>query len=82
MRDASDTLAMPFKRTGELACKTTFIYRPTGDEILEHADDLFFRESFLHCHSFGNGLYIDFVLITGSRSVTLDGGEAATGGAL
>ncbi|AHV93479.1 hypothetical protein D554_3194 [Bordetella holmesii 30539] len=36
--------------------------------FLEHADDLLFRKSFLHCHSFGNGLYIDFVLITGSRS--------------
>ncbi|KCV20288.1 hypothetical protein L500_0898 [Bordetella holmesii CDC-H643-BH] len=29
---------------------------------------MLFRKSFLHCHSFGNGLYIDFVLITGSRS--------------
>ncbi|AHV92921.1 hypothetical protein D554_2618 [Bordetella holmesii 30539] len=38
--------------------------------FLEHADDLLFRKSFLHCHSFGNGLYIDFVLITGSRSAS------------
>ena len=36
--------------------------------LLEHANDLFFRESFLRCYSFGNGLYIDFVLITGSSS--------------
>ncbi|AMD47867.1 tripartite tricarboxylate transporter family receptor [Bordetella holmesii CDC-H643-BH] len=33
---------------------------------------MLFRKSFLHCHSFGNGLYIDFVLITGSRSVRAD----------
>ncbi|AZG10199.1 hypothetical protein EGT29_21300 [Pigmentiphaga sp. H8] len=38
IHDASDTLAMRFKRTGEVAYKTTFIYRPTGDEILERDD--------------------------------------------
>src|SRR5690606_30066659 len=36
--------------------------------LLQHPDDLFFRKSFLHCRSFVNGLYIDFVLTTGSRS--------------
>ncbi|AHV94719.1 hypothetical protein D560_0823 [Bordetella holmesii ATCC 51541] len=54
--------------------------------FLEHADDLLFRKSFLHCHSFGNGLYIDFVLITGSRSPTQkdatgSAGRAATASA-
>ncbi|MVW72674.1 DUF423 domain-containing protein, partial [Bordetella sp. 15P40C-2] len=29
---------------------------------------MFFRESLLHCRSFMNGLYNNFVLITGSRS--------------
>lgn len=38
LHDASDTLAMRFKRTGETAYRTTFIYRPTGDEILERDD--------------------------------------------
>src|SRR5690606_31986712 len=36
--------------------------------LLQHPGDLFFRKSFLHCRSFVNGLYIDFVLTTGSRS--------------
>jgi len=36
--DASDTLAMRFKRIGETAYTTTFIYRPTGNEILERDD--------------------------------------------
>ncbi|AHV92047.1 hypothetical protein D554_3476 [Bordetella holmesii 30539] len=44
--------------------------------FLEHADDLLFRKSFLHCHSFGNGLYIDFVLITGSRSSRIMSAQA------
>lgn len=38
LHDASDTLAMRFKRTGEMDYKTTFIYRPTGAEILERDD--------------------------------------------
>ncbi|AMD48395.1 chloride transporter, ClC family [Bordetella holmesii CDC-H643-BH] len=37
---------------------------------------MLFRKSFLHCHSFGNGLYIDFVLITGSRSALVSMGFA------
>lgn len=36
--------------------------------LLEHADDLVLRESLLHYRSFANGLYIVFVLLTGSRS--------------
>lgn len=38
LHDASDTLVMRFKRTGETVYTTTFIHRPTGDEILERAD--------------------------------------------
>ncbi|MCD4482922.1 DUF5677 domain-containing protein [Chromobacterium vaccinii] len=38
LHDASDTLTMRFKRTSEMAYKTTFIYRPTGDVILERYD--------------------------------------------
>jgi hypothetical protein len=38
LHDASDTLAMRFKRTGETVYTTTFIYRPNGDEILERDD--------------------------------------------
>jgi hypothetical protein len=38
LHDASDTLAMRFKRTGEMAYRTTLIYRPTGDEILEREE--------------------------------------------
>lgn len=38
LHNASDTLTMRFKRTGEMAYRTTFIYRPTGNEILERDD--------------------------------------------
>src|SRR5260221_7220281 len=38
LHNVSDTLAMRFKRTGETVYTTTFIYRPTGDEILERDD--------------------------------------------
>lgn len=38
LHEASDTLAMRFKRTGKMVYTTTFIYRPTGDEILERDD--------------------------------------------
>lgn len=38
LHDALDTLTMRFKRTGETAYTTTFIYRPTGDVILERGD--------------------------------------------
>lgn len=36
--NASDTLAVRFKRTGEATYATTFVYRPSGDEILERTD--------------------------------------------
>jgi hypothetical protein len=38
LHDASDTLAIRFKRTDEAVYTTTFIYRPTGEEILERDD--------------------------------------------
>lgn len=38
LHNASDTLAMRFKRTGETAYTTTLIYRPTGDEVLKRGD--------------------------------------------
>jgi hypothetical protein len=36
--DVSDTLTVRFKRTGETAYTTTFIYRPAGNDVLERTD--------------------------------------------
>lgn len=38
LHEASETLAIRFRRTGETVYRSTFIYRPTGEEILERDD--------------------------------------------